>query len=90
MCSSSASSLRRLRVSSASRARTSQAMPLTTSMPKSPGRCGMPAPKVTWARTWGFCNFTRSGAGNMAMTIASSRLSTISERSPNTRALAWA
>ena len=63
MCSSSSAFLLRRRVSSASCARTSQAMPLTTSIPKSPGRCGMSAPKVTWARCCGFCSLCFTGGG---------------------------
>lgn len=89
-CSSSSCALERLAVSSASCARTSQAMPLSTSMPKSPGRCGMSAPKVTWARSWGFCSFTRTGGGSMSMTSASSRFRTIRPASPKMRALACA
>ena len=50
MCSSGSSLRPRLRVSSDSRARTSQAMPLTISMPKSPGRRGMSPPNVVCAR----------------------------------------
>ena len=85
---SSASSRRRLRVSSASWARTSQVMPFTLSMPKSPGRWGMSPPKVTCARCWAGRSRTLTGGGSMAMTAASSRLSTIRPFWPKMRALA--
>ncbi|MNY62992.1 hypothetical protein D3C86_1998930 [compost metagenome] len=91
MCSSSSASLRaRLRVSSASIARTSQGIPLTTSMPKSPGRRGMSPPKVRCVRTWGFCSLTLTGGGSISITAASSRFKIISPVCPKMRALAAA
>jgi hypothetical protein len=68
-CSSTASSLRlRFWVSSASCARTSQAMPLTISMPKSPGAAACPAPNVIAVRCSYLPPFRRTGAGSIAIT----------------------
>ncbi len=91
MCSSSsASPLRCLSVSSASIARTSQAMPFSWRMPKSPGRVGSPRPKRTTWRSIGFAlrPFCGMGSGTSFSTAASSRLITITASLPNTRALA--
>jgi hypothetical protein len=92
---SSGSSLRRLIVSSAGMARTSQAMPPSTTRPKSPGCCGGFRPK---RQTWRLTAFlgrprpglTITGAGTMASTSGSSRLITITACWPKMRALAAA
>ena len=94
MISSSGSPFLRLSVGSASRARTSQAMPASVTRPKSPGWRGASSPKRTTLR----CTvregrpFTpdliTSGGGTMAATAGSSRLITIKPCLPKMRALA--